>query len=213
MATWLTHLRVAERALDMLGGLSRAEFYAGNVAPDCGEMTPAGFDPPSEVTHLSSPRKDDCDWRGFAAEYLPKARGQRQRSFILGYVSHLITDIAWSGEFCPAAKRRFPELYASDKEGFWRMVKRQWHGVDCVFLVQRPDFAPLAEMAAAQRRDCDILPFYTKNNVLRGVRRIGRYYERLEKRCGEFTVITPEEVEQFTVRTAGEAARELEALL
>lgn len=212
MATWLTHLRAAERALELTNGLSRAEFYAGNIAPDCGVWTPEGFDPPPEVTHLSSPRKDDCDWRGFAAEYLPKARGQEQRSFILGYVSHLITDVAWSCRFCPAAKRRYPKLYESDPESFWRMVKRQWHGVDGVFLEQHPDFAPFAQMAAVQRRDCDILPFYTENNVLRGVRRIGRYYERLENRCADFTVITPDEVERFVAGTAELVAEALKTL-
>lgn len=213
MATWLTHLRAAEKALELVGGLSRVDFFVGSVAPDCGVWTPEGFDPPPEVTHLSSPRKDDCDWRGFAAEYLPKADSREQRAFLLGYVSHLVTDIAWSCEFCPKAKRRYPELYAGDRESFWRMVKRQWHGVDCVFLERREDFAPLREIAALERYDCGILPFYTQNNVLRGVRRIGRYYAGLENRCGRFTVITPEEVERFTDRAAELTAAALGTLL
>lgn len=218
MATWLTHLRVAEYVLDspimrdFPGGVSRVDFLVGNIAPDCGVWTPEGFDPPSEITHFSSPQKDDCDWQAFAREYLPVACGKRQRSFVLGYISHLLTDIAWSSEACASAKRCFPEMYESDYDGFWRMVKNQWHGIDSVFLEQHPDFAPLAEFAAVERYDCTLLPYYNKNNVMRGVRRICRYYSKLENRGVDFTTVTPDYVEEFVKRESEAVARELKRI-
>lgn len=52
MATWITHLRVAENILKRFK-LEENEFLAGNIAPDSGvpNENGSGFNPPKEITH------------------------------------------------------------------------------------------------------------------------------------------------------------------
>jgi hypothetical protein len=36
MATWMVHLRIADKLLNKIKGLSYTEFVVGNIAPDSG---------------------------------------------------------------------------------------------------------------------------------------------------------------------------------
>ena len=35
MSTWVTHLMVADKVVQQVPGLSRHEFFVGDIAPDC----------------------------------------------------------------------------------------------------------------------------------------------------------------------------------
>jgi hypothetical protein len=54
MATWITHLRIAENLIGLIPGLVEEEFAIGNIAPDSGipDEKWEKFTPPSEVTHF-----------------------------------------------------------------------------------------------------------------------------------------------------------------
>ena len=54
MATWITHMRVAARFMQMHQGLNNRDFLAGNIAPDGGVPNPDGitFTPDKAVTHF-----------------------------------------------------------------------------------------------------------------------------------------------------------------
>ena len=43
MASWTAHLRVADKLLDSIGGLSQKHFIVGNIAPDSGEPVNVNF--------------------------------------------------------------------------------------------------------------------------------------------------------------------------
>ena len=57
MASWIVHLRIADRLLEHITGLDPAQFAIGNVAPDSGRPDEKweNFDPPGEVTHYQTP--------------------------------------------------------------------------------------------------------------------------------------------------------------
>jgi hypothetical protein len=57
MATWIVHIRIAERLLEQIDGLDSPYFAIGNVAPDSGipEENWETFDPPAEVLHFQAP--------------------------------------------------------------------------------------------------------------------------------------------------------------
>jgi hypothetical protein len=59
MATWISHLRVAENLLAALPDLDEVAFTFGNLAPDSGVPNAdwTVFDPPQEVTHFFGPRE------------------------------------------------------------------------------------------------------------------------------------------------------------
>jgi len=66
MATWVTHLLIADRVLESIPELCRHEFCVGNIAPDCNIENSdwTAFTPSREITHwMSGSRKvaADCD--------------------------------------------------------------------------------------------------------------------------------------------------------
>lgn len=102
MATWITHLMIADIVIKQYPELDRRGFCVGNIAPDCNvESTDwTSFTPSREVTHwMSGERKVASDCDSFYNEYILKRKSeiqsQEQYSFLLGYYVHLITDAAF----------------------------------------------------------------------------------------------------------------------
>lgn len=97
MATWVTHIMVADNVLKRIYGLSKHEFLVGNIAPDCNVENEdwTSFTPSREVTHwMGSSRKVAADCDRFLHKYVEKKNeiDLREESFLLGYYAHLIVD-------------------------------------------------------------------------------------------------------------------------
>ncbi|MDE5865803.1 MAG: zinc dependent phospholipase C family protein [Lachnospiraceae bacterium] len=99
MATWVTHLIIADNVLDKIPTLCRHEFCVGNIAPDCNVENEdwTHFTPSREVTHwMSGERKTASDCDKFYEEYIEKRKhtisSVQEKSFLWGYYAHLITD-------------------------------------------------------------------------------------------------------------------------
>lgn len=97
MATWVTHLMIADRVLQRIPELKRHEFCVGNIAPDCNVENDdwTSFTPPRELTHWMTGRRKvmaDCD--RFLHEYMERKviASAQEESFLWGYYAHLITD-------------------------------------------------------------------------------------------------------------------------
>lgn len=64
MATWVTHLMIADKVLEKISGLDRHGFCVGNIAPDCNVENEdwTSYTPSRAVTHrMSGERK--AAWR------------------------------------------------------------------------------------------------------------------------------------------------------
>lgn len=99
MATWVTHLIIADNVLEKIPTLCRHEFCVGNIAPDCNVENEdwTHFTPSREVTHwMSGERKTASDCDKFYEEYIEKRKhtinSLQEKSFLWGYYAHLITD-------------------------------------------------------------------------------------------------------------------------
>lgn len=97
MATWVTHLMIADSVLQQIPNLSKHEFLVGNIAPDCNVENEdwTSFTPSREVTHwMEDKRKVAADCDRFLHEYVEKKEklDNQEESFLLGYYAHLITD-------------------------------------------------------------------------------------------------------------------------
>lgn len=99
MATWVTHLMIADRVLEKVPWLDRRGFCVGNIAPDCNIENEdwTQFTPSREVTHwMSDDRKTTTDSERFYQEYIENRKQEintkEEYSFLLGYYAHLITD-------------------------------------------------------------------------------------------------------------------------
>ena len=84
MATWITHLMIADGVLDC--NVENEDWTA--------------FTPSREVTHwMQSERKKASDCDAFCDEYIlkrkDKIKSAEEYAFLLGYYCHLITDAAF----------------------------------------------------------------------------------------------------------------------
>lgn len=99
MATWITHMMVADSVMQKLPWLDRRGFCVGNIAPDCNIENEdwTSFTPSREVTHwMSGEKKIGTDAERFLSEYVLKRNSgissKEEYSFMLGYYSHLVAD-------------------------------------------------------------------------------------------------------------------------
>ena len=78
MATWVTHLLIADRIMEIYPQLDRRSFCAGSIAPDCNVENAdwTAFTPSREVTHwMENEKKTAADCDRFCTEYLlPRIR-------------------------------------------------------------------------------------------------------------------------------------------
>jgi len=102
MATWVTHLWIADRLLACFPQLHRKGFCVGNIAPDCNVENDdwTEFTPPRAVTHwMNGERKNLSDCDGFCNRYLQNRNildiSREEDAFLLGYYAHLLTDAAF----------------------------------------------------------------------------------------------------------------------
>jgi len=102
MATWITHLMIADGILALLPNLHRHSFCVGNIAPDCNVENESwtAFIPPREITHwMQGNRKSAADCEAFLYAYIlsraDKIASAREYDFLLGYYTHLIADAAF----------------------------------------------------------------------------------------------------------------------
>lgn len=97
MATWVTHLIIADGVLNNISFLCKHEFCVGNIAPNCNVENEdwTCFTPSREITHwMRSERKTASDCERFLHEYIEQKADLdiKEESFLLGYYAHLITD-------------------------------------------------------------------------------------------------------------------------
>lgn len=97
MASWITHMMIADCVLDKFPWLDRRGFCVGNVAPDCNVENEdwSAFVPSREETHwMSGDRKGASDCERFWNSCIENKNfeSDEERSFYLGYYSHLVTD-------------------------------------------------------------------------------------------------------------------------
>ena len=99
MSNWITHCRIADALLLTGLDVDAEHFSVGNIAPDCNVENEdwSAFIPPREVTHWMYDEKNklSADYEGFYAQHLANRPeiSKEERSFLLGYYVHLITDV------------------------------------------------------------------------------------------------------------------------
>jgi len=147
MASWLTHLRIADKLLDKLDIPSPTHFLVGNIAPDSGELvegTSATYVPPSHISHW-----DIHGNRGaqglekvemFRAKYLSMPSNPEATSFYLGYYAHLVADVYWFRDIMIPLQDKFIAEYASQIDSFRWNVRKDQTDLDFLYLADNPDF-------------------------------------------------------------------------
>ena len=207
MASWMVHLRIAEKLSTMINDISEREFIIGNIAPDSGVPNEdwSEFTPPYDVSHYIE--ADDKGKRirridKYVGKYLSKellaSYTSGQFSFYLGYLTHLITDDLWVERVIKYCAEKFPEDYAADKkEAVWRW-KKDFYDLDAKYLRDYPDFHAFSVYSSSVGYENKYLDFFSPDAFDNRRDYITRFY--LEKRADldrEYAYFTEDEMTSF----------------
>ena len=221
MATWVTHLMIADRVLKKVHGLDRHSFCVGNIAPDCNVENEdwTQFVPSREVTHwMSAERKVATDCDRFYREYIENRKheidSERELSFLLGYYAHLIVDAEFqryirdTQRVASVWERMKEHPVLSNKiEGIpetWDSVKKlinknerlkDIYTIEAEYLEEHPDSGYLTEIMELKSFP-DYIDYLPKGAIVRKIGVMG-YYPKRESSEYPFIAMTREEYSTF----------------
>ena len=225
MATWVTHLMIADSVLQHFPSLDRHGFCIGNIAPDCNVENEdwSAFTPSREVTHwMQGERKKASDCDAFYDEYIAKRRAGIQSAeeyaFLMGYYAHLITDAAFQKmirdeDRVKAVWKRIKENenlreQSAGIEESWDnakklIPKRVWVGhiysLEAEYLNAHPDSGYLTEILPLKAFP-DYIDYLPKGAIVRKIGVMG-YLPKLNEDLGEWIAISREEYEAYIQET------------
>ena len=207
MASWMVHLRVADKLLDRIEGITETEFIVGNIAPDSGVPNEdwTAYTPCTEVSHFKTYLKDGAvkiDVERYLKQYFTAEQqngySREQYSFFLGYLTHLLTDLEWIARIYNPSVAKYPEAHAEDSHKLLWTLKKDWYDLDFLYLKKHPDFRAFRIYENAVgfvNRYMDIFAqdaFDNRREYITGFYRGGR--EDIER---EYTYLTEAQAQQF----------------
>lgn len=182
MASWIVHLRVADKIINNLEGVSTTDFVIGNIGPDCGEPNEnwTQYNPPKKITHWMNESKRICP-ELFYDQYIreeDKAKDFSKYSFYLGYYVHLLTDVAWKKEISlPTEKLYAHEFSMEDRDTVYARIKEDWYDLDFLFLKNNPGFRAYEVFKESKDYNNDYLPYYSNRAIPKQIRYIREFYD------------------------------------
>ncbi len=143
MASWLTHLRIAEMIKQKVSEIDFPYLIIGSIAPDSGisDESQRNYTPSKEVTHFRY-QKDgnvaDMEETMFFNNYLvPEkvmTRSDSTRSFLWGYYFHLITDKLWLEEYFKPLKKSYESEFEDSDKDFVDFIREEMLTLDFEYL-------------------------------------------------------------------------------
>jgi hypothetical protein len=207
MASWIVHLRITDKLLDEIPGLSPCEFVVGNIAPDSGVPNEdwSRFTPSGDVSHFKTADADglkDIHINEYVRKfYTPGQRdgySSKQKSFYLGYLSHLLTDMLWADDIVRPSKVRFRALYEKDMTEWIWTLKKDWYDLDYLYIKRNPEFRAFSIYKNAVGFRNDYMDIFGAGAFENRRKYIVDFYsgesENLER---EYTYLKEEEMEVF----------------
>ncbi len=214
MATWLTHLRVADVLIDRLD-VNAENFIAGNIAPDCGLPDGRGYYsyiPDKTVSHFSDTFDSPIQYDRFWQEHGANESDPERLSFFLGYYSHLVTDVYWLETVYAEEKVNFSELYNRDVIAFRYAVRADWHGLDLLFLRCSQAFRSWKIFCGLKGFENSFLPFFKQNSFAVRFKDIIDYYNCPAEDSREFIYLTQQRLDRFVESAASLVLDKIKAL-
>lgn len=145
MATWLTHLRIAEKIKERIPGISLPYLMIGSIAPDSGtpDEQQRNYNPPKELTHFKTVingNKNKIDLEAFYNKYLAPSkiinRSDKTRSFLWGYYFHLIADSHWVEKYLNPLQKDYDHQLEGEDKDFIDIMREETDALDFEFLKQ-----------------------------------------------------------------------------
>lgn len=189
MASWIVHLRVAEKLLKKIPGLDAEQFVIGNVAPDSGvpDEKWENFNPPGEVTHYKTDNPEgeghlSGDVRFLREEILGKVTLEEAPSwfsFLFGYFCHLATDNMWAQRIFRPTQEEYEEEFKANPDFIWE-VKKDWYGLDFAYVRTHPKCVFWKVFLKAEY-PIQYLNFFPPNAITDKLEYIKTFYQRMDQ--------------------------------
>ena len=225
MATWVTHLMIADSVLKHFPGLDRRGFCVGNIAPDCNVENEdwTAFTPSREVTHwMEGARKKASDCDAFYEEYIAKRKDRigssEEYAFLMGYYAHLITDAAfqkmardeervkavwnriWENKDLQERSTGMEETWDNAKK---LIPKRVWirhiYALEAEYLNSHPNSGYLTEILTLKEFP-DYIDYLPEGAIVRKIGVMGKLPE-INENLSEWIAISREEYEAYIAET------------
>ena len=218
MASWMIHLRIADRLLDQIPGLDETAFVMGNIAPDSGVPNAdwSVYSPPKNVSHYKVKRENESffDLDRFTLEHFSPERirtySPREFSFFLGYYAHLLTDMDWITAVLRPSFEAHPDKAEKDPTAFVWELKRDWYDLDFRYLKEHPDFRAFQIYEQSDGFRNDLMDIFSEDAFSSRREYICGYYRGEHGNLyREYPYMKPEQADRFV---AGAAQRVLSAL-
>lgn len=233
MATWVTHLMIADGVLRRFPNLDRRGFCVGNIAPDCNVENEdwTDFTPSRAVTHwMKDERKRREDGDAFCEEYIIKRRdtisSAEEFAFLLGYYCHLLTDAAFQTMIRDEtrakaiwARIRASEIWGAASVGMeetWYSVRslipknermREIYALEAEYLREHPDSGYLTEILPLKSFP-DYIDYLPNGSIVRKIGVMG-YLPKQEVSTANLITLSREELTAFVQKTTELVAKQL----
>ena len=216
MASWITHLRIADALLEIIGELPQINFIIGNIAPDSGVpiISKDEFEPPVYITHWKvGGNSYEINAEKFLEKYLVCNRNNKEMSFYLGYYVHLLTDYIWVQDIYPQLKVQFTFEYENDPN-FMQKVKKDMFEIDCLFLKKCPNFRAYSIFNKVSKFPNIFLDYFSEEAFEKKIEFIRKYYEDFTGELPKkFLYLGEEQVNNFIYKVVGEIQPKLKRIL
>ena len=210
MASWLVHLRVADKLLIEIEKLSGTQFIIGNIAPDSGVPNKdwSIFVPSSKISHfqdLNSKEKCVIPERFVDKYLLGKTYEVQALSFYLGYYTHLLTDVLWKEIIVDPCLKKYAKEFSEDAGFMWGEIKRDWYDLDHLYLKKNFDFNAYRIYETLKGFDNTYMDEFSRTAFSERQEYITGFYntkhENIER---EYTYLTEKVMNYFVNETADE---------
>jgi len=217
MASWMVHLRVADKLLDQIPELSPIEFIVGNMAPDSGVPNEdwSSFTPSYSVSHFKT-GDEKAGPDAFAGKYFQKEQQMQyddsQFAFYLGYLTHLLTDRLWSRQIARPSFRRHIGGEPPYHGHMLDKIKDDWYDLDFKYLRDHPGFRAFrVYLGCVGFRNVYLEEFSADAIDNRRQYITGFYLEGKDNLDREYPYLTEAEMDAFVVSAAAEILQQLKS--
>ena len=216
MASWITHLRIADKLLEKFTIPSPMHFIVGNIAPDSGELVKGTSDtylPPSSVSHWRIQDRKREEWAEvFRETYLSTQQSPDATSFYLGYYVHLIVDYYWHFEIMVPTREKFATQYQTDYDTFRWDVRKDLFDLDCLYLMENSDFNAWSIFRKITEFPNAYLDYFSESAIEKRIADAIQYYENYNEVVDrELKYVTQNNADKIIDYTTKEIIAKLES--
>lgn len=207
MASWMVHLRIADKLMNEISNLSYTEFVVGNIAPDSGVPNDdwSAFTPSGDVSHFKTTDEEgfkDIHLNEYVEQFYTveqrKRYNDKQKSFYLGYLTHLLTDMMWANGIVRPSKDKFKSLFDKDRTVWVRTLKKDWYDLDFLYIKKNPNFRSYLIYKNSVGFNNDYIDLFSVDAFENRRKYIANFYsggrENVER---EYTYLKEEEMNRF----------------